>query len=103
MKSVPGKHLQSLNWTVRVLSTIQTQMVSVERINTYTNIDVEAELNAEPLKQLELENAKWPAAGALTFAGVDLRYRPGLPLVLKNLSFTIQPREKIGIVGRTGA
>ncbi|CAK4166010.1 unnamed protein product [Aphanomyces euteiches] len=94
---------QSLNWTVRTLSTIQTQMVSVERINTYTTMDIEADVKAEPLKQLELENAKWPAAGALTFAGVDLRYRPGLPLVLKNLSFTIQPREKIGIVGRTGA
>ncbi|CAK4368324.1 unnamed protein product [Aphanomyces euteiches] len=66
-------------------------------------MDIEADVKAEPLKQLELENAKWPAAGALTFAGVDLRYRPGLPLVLKNLSFTIQPREKIGIVGRTGA
>ncbi|KAH9112446.1 hypothetical protein LEN26_013282, partial [Aphanomyces euteiches] len=94
---------QSLNWTVRTLSTIQTQMVSVERINTYTTMDIEADVKAEPLKQLELENAKGPAAGALTFAGVDLRYRPGLPLVLKNLSFTIQPREKIGIVGRTGA
>ncbi|KAH9122042.1 hypothetical protein AeMF1_006483 [Aphanomyces euteiches] len=90
---------QSLNWTVRALSTIQTQMVSVERINTHTTMDIEADVKAEPLKQLELENAKWPTAVALTFAGVDLPYRPGLPLVLKNLSFTIQPRENIGIVG----
>ncbi|CAK4108804.1 unnamed protein product, partial [Aphanomyces euteiches] len=67
---------QSLNRTVRALSTIQTQMVSVERINTYTTMDIEADVKAEPLKQLELENAKWPTAGALTFAGVDLPYRP---------------------------
>jgi len=32
-----------------------------------------------------------------------MRYRPGLPPVLKNVSLTINPREKIGIVGRTGA
>ncbi|KAH9075967.1 hypothetical protein Ae201684P_012457 [Aphanomyces euteiches] len=94
---------QSLNWSVRMLSTIQTQMVSVERINSYTSMDVEAELKAEPLKQLELENAKWPATGTLTFSGVDLRYRPGLPRVLRKLTFTIKAREKIGIVGRTGA
>jgi ABC-type multidrug transport system fused ATPase/permease subunit len=34
---------------------------------------------------------------------VDFQYRFGLPPVLKNLSFSIQPLQKIGIVGRTGA
>ena len=32
-----------------------------------------------------------------------MRYRPELPLVLKDLSFTINASEKVGIVGRTGA
>lgn len=32
-----------------------------------------------------------------------MRYRDDLPLVLKNLSFTILPEETIGIVGRTGS
>jgi ABC-type multidrug transport system fused ATPase/permease subunit len=31
------------------------------------------------------------------------RYRPGLDLVLKGLSFSVKSGEKIGIVGRTGA
>jgi ATP-binding cassette subfamily C (CFTR/MRP) protein 1 len=34
---------------------------------------------------------------------VQLRYREGLELVLKDTTFTIQSHEKIGIVGRTGA
>ena len=34
---------------------------------------------------------------------MSLRYRPNLPLVLQNVSFTIQGGEKVGVVGRTGA
>lgn len=32
-----------------------------------------------------------------------MKYRAELPLVLKNISFQIKDREKVGIVGRTGA
>lgn len=45
----------------------------------------------------------WPQQGKITFQDVDLRYDEDLPLVLKNLSFTILPAETIGIVGRTGS
>ena len=41
--------------------------------------------------------------GAIEFDNASLAYRPGLPLVLKNLNFKINPMEKIGICGRTGA
>lgn len=32
-----------------------------------------------------------------------MRYAPDLDPVLKGLSFTVNPREKIGVVGRTGS
>lgn len=32
-----------------------------------------------------------------------MRYRPELPLVLKDISFNINEGERVGIVGRTGA
>ncbi|TDH65878.1 hypothetical protein CCR75_005404 [Bremia lactucae] len=91
---------QSLNWTVRMVSQLQTQMVSVERIETYTKMPTEAPLtssvHAKPASD-------WPSTGAIAFNGVDLRYRPGLPRVLRGLTFSVNGKEKIGVVGRTGA
>ncbi|ETN05307.1 hypothetical protein PPTG_23495 [Phytophthora nicotianae INRA-310] len=91
---------QALNWSVRMLSQLQTQMVSVERIKNYTIMDTEAELTSVGKLPPAQE---WPSAGAIEFRNVNLRYRPGLPRVLRNLSLSIRPQEKIGIVGRTGA
>jgi len=45
----------------------------------------------------------WPEEGSIVFHEVNVRYREGLPLVLKNISFEVKPQEKIGIVGRTGS
>ncbi|KAJ2311660.1 hypothetical protein IWW54_002518, partial [Coemansia sp. RSA 2705] len=45
----------------------------------------------------------WPSDGRIEFQNYSMRYRSGLDLVLKDLSFTIGRREKVGIVGRTGA
>ncbi|OQR85424.1 ATP-binding Cassette (ABC) Superfamily [Achlya hypogyna] len=85
------------------LSQIQTQMVSVERIHNYCVMDTEAELYAPAAVQAQLQATAWPSQGEVTFEKVDLRYRPGLPRVLRNLSFTIRAKEKVGVVGRTGA
>jgi ABC-type multidrug transport system fused ATPase/permease subunit len=45
----------------------------------------------------------WPSQGAVDVKGLYVRYRPELPPVLKGLSFSVAPREKVGVVGRTGA
>jgi len=44
----------------------------------------------------------WPVRGEIVFKNVKLRYRPGLPLVLKGLDFIIPAQSKVGVVGRTG-
>ena len=41
--------------------------------------------------------------GAITLKDVSFRYRVDLPLVLKNINLTVQPGQKIGIVGRSGS
>ena len=48
-------------------------------------------------------DALWPAVAGLMMNNFSLRYRQELPLVLKNIDFSIKSGERIGIVGRTGA
>eukprot|EP01116_Phalansterium_solitarium_P010899 TRINITY_DN263_c0_g2_i3.p1 TRINITY_DN263_c0_g2~~TRINITY_DN263_c0_g2_i3.p1 ORF type:complete len:679 (+),score=264.46 TRINITY_DN263_c0_g2_i3:827-2863(+) len=88
-----------LNWMVRMFTTCETQMVSVERVLEYTELPVEAAAIVPGNRPAE----SWPSQGAISFSNVQLRYRPGLELVLRGISFDIKPHEKIGVVGRTGA
>jgi len=47
--------------------------------------------------------ANWPSLGSIEFINYTTRYRPDLEPVLKDVSFKVEPMEKVGIVGRTGA
>ncbi len=73
-------------------------MTAVERIQEYST------LPSEPLETGEIKPpSDWPTKGAIKFKNVSFSYAKKLPDVLHNLSFEIQPNEKIGIIGRTGA
>ncbi|XP_071813084.1 multidrug resistance-associated protein 1-like isoform X5 [Apostichopus japonicus] len=90
---------QTLNWMVRMTSELETNIVAVERIKEYTEIETEAAMDIPEKKP----DDSWPPAGEVCVKDYSTRYREGLDLVLKGISFTIQPGEKVGIVGRTGA
>ncbi|KAJ2862921.1 ATP-binding cassette glutathione S-conjugate transporter ycf1 [Coemansia erecta] len=45
----------------------------------------------------------WPSAGKIEFRNFSMKYRSDLEYVLKEVNMSINPGEKIGIVGRTGA
>ena len=60
-------------------------------------------MEAAPHLPTDPSPQEWPTQGKIEFKSVELKYRPDLPLVLKGISFSIQPGEKIGIIGRTGA
>ena len=90
---------QSLNWIVRMTVEVETNIVSVERMMEYSNLTPEAP-EIIPQNRPPID---WPAHGNLNMVNYSARYRPELPLALKNINLTIQSGEKIGIVGRTGA
>ena len=71
-------------------------------------IDVQKVLNLqdapqEKAKGTEAVQENWPSKGQIAFKGVKLRYRPNTEIVLRGLDFVVQPGEKVGVVGRTGA
>ena len=45
----------------------------------------------------------WPRNGEIVFESVTMKYRETVEPSLRALSFRIKPKQKIGIVGRTGA
>ncbi|XP_021267681.1 multidrug resistance-associated protein 1 isoform X4 [Numida meleagris] len=88
-----------LNWLVRMSSDLETNIVAVERVKEYAEMEKEAEWSIEETAPA----STWPEEGKVEFRGFGLRYREDLDLVLKNINITINGGEKIGIVGRTGA
>ena len=44
----------------------------------------------------------WPHLGTIDYLAYSVRYRPSLPLVLREVTCHIRANEKVGIVGRTG-
>lgn len=90
---------QSLNWSVRMASDMEANMVAVERVEEYTTIESEGERRTAVDDMLP---SNWPSNGLVQFKGARLRYRTGLPLVLKGLDLKIPAGSKVGVVGRTG-
>ena len=81
---------------------IERTLVSIERCESYSKIIQE---KADVIRSMDhsLSKSGWPTRGEIVFDDVSLRYRPEIDLTLKNISIRINPKEKIGIVGRTGS
>ncbi|CAB3994524.1 multidrug resistance-associated 5 isoform X1 [Paramuricea clavata] len=90
----------TLQFTVRLTAETEAIFTSVERLLHYIdNLKQEAPSSIPDKKPADV----WPAKGSLSMVGLKMRYREGLPLVLKGITCNIKAEEKIGIVGRTGS
>ncbi|CAI7862215.1 unnamed protein product, partial [Closterium sp. NIES-54] len=116
-----------LNGTLTSLADTEKDMVAVERVLEY--LDLQHEQDAPPLSPLPGakgqngegawkdahaegegivvagggERGEWPKEGRVEFRHVSMAYRVGLPLVLSDVSFLIPGGSQVGIAGRTGA
>lgn len=84
----------TLNWTVRMTSELETNIVSVERIDEYCNNEQEKDWTrpegTEPVVPIE-----WPQQGKIDFDEYSVRYREGLTLVLNGITINVESGEKV--------
>ncbi|KYG65513.1 multidrug ABC transporter ATP-binding protein [Bdellovibrio bacteriovorus] len=89
-----------LNWGVRVFADIESRMTSIERLKFFAQLPSEVSV----LKPAETPvRETWPEKGGIEVRGLKVRYASHLPLVLKGLSFAVEPGTRVGIIGRTGS
>eukprot|EP00049_Salpingoeca_infusionum_P013021 m.242611 g.242611 ORF g.242611 m.242611 type:complete len:1470 (+) comp15333_c1_seq3:97-4506(+) len=112
-------------YTTRLSAEVEARFTSVERIHAYASATPQEtgySLSTSARRSSRLSITRhsydddddhetnlvvpppvWPADGAIEFLDVEARYRQGTPLILRGLTLEIKGREKIGVVGRTGA
>ncbi|CAG2109378.1 unnamed protein product, partial [Medioppia subpectinata] len=95
----------SLNITLNLSSFISfvnhtdNAMIAVEKCLEVTQTPQEADWINEKTKPA----ADWPTMGCIQFTDYCTKYREGLDLVLKDIAIDMKGRQRVAIVGRTGA
>lgn len=90
---------ENVLWFIRQYGENQQNMNAMERVKEYLDIEQEAPAVVKGRRPPE----SWPEYGCVEFINYSTRYREDLEPVLRNVSVKINPKEKVGIVGRTGA
>ncbi|KAJ2749377.1 hypothetical protein GGI19_005691, partial [Coemansia pectinata] len=93
------QNTSQIGWLLRDEGDLENSMCDYVRIQEYEKLTPEAPDVIEDNRP----DRSWPEQGIVEFKNYSTRYREGLDLVLKDVSFSVRPREKVGIVGRTGA
>jgi ABC-type multidrug transport system fused ATPase/permease subunit len=80
---------------VRVSAQLELNLNSVERVVEYLDLPQEAPAIIEKSRP----PAYWPSdTGELVVENLVVHYAPQLPVALQNVTFTVKPSEKIGVV-----
>ncbi len=121
VRSSPGIFALLMRYMLVIMSDIQeflnvtanqeNRLISFERCSFFANISPEKGyrnldvLEDRMFKGLEpiYPKGDWPRTGDVEVQNLKIRYRTGLPLVIKGITLKFESGTKIGIVGRTGA
>lgn len=93
---IAGQAMQPLQKLLTIWPTVQQTGLALERMGDILNTGREAvlELPDGPVPELR---------GGITLHDVSYRYRPDLPPVLEHVSLSIEPGERVAIIGRSGS
>ncbi|KAK8010251.1 hypothetical protein PG990_009216 [Apiospora arundinis] len=84
---------------------LEISMGAIERVRAFT-IETGSERqgvdDTKPPSPVG-DTKAWHGEGSIVFRNVSARYRPELPLVVRDISFKIGPRQRYAICGRTGS
>ncbi|KAJ2104104.1 Transporter of the ATP-binding cassette (ABC) [Coemansia sp. S100] len=90
-------------YTIKIVSYLSTETFELlAKINEFRNL-AERDPEAPYIIDSCRPSAQWPPHGKIEFRDFSMKYGADLNYALKNVNLTINPGEKIGIVGRTGA
>ncbi len=78
------------NWQI-----IQNGIVAIERAEEILGLPTESTLSKEK-KGVDIVHGK------VQFKNISFRYKDGLPIILKNVNFMVQPGETVAFVGHSG-
>lgn len=81
------------------MAQFKSDTVSIWSISFLQNVEAEA----ASIVSNNRPPTDWPKEGTVVFKDYHMRYRPKLPLAFNGIDCDIKPKEKIGIVGRTGS
>ncbi|KAH8717299.1 ABC transporter ATP-binding protein/permease VMR1 [Beauveria bassiana] len=87
---------ETLSSCLRHISAMDSGLMSAERLVQYGSIE------QEPSDGSDVGDS-WPEEEQVQVSNYRAGYGPGLPDTLCNVTFTIKPSERVGVVGRTGA
>lgn len=82
----------TVQYGLRQTTEMMTQMVSVERIFEFTNLEQEGPFETD-LEKTSLQD--WPSRGQIKFDHLFLKYSEDQEPVLKDITFAIEPQEKV--------
>ncbi|EEA27223.1 hypothetical protein TMatcc_004497 [Talaromyces marneffei ATCC 18224] len=92
---------QTILTLVRTMNDLEVELISFQRVKEYTEIQQEGQ-EQFPEHRQDQPPAHWPNAGQVEFTNITAKYYDG-PNILQNINFTINPGDRVGIVGRTGS
>ncbi|XP_004677223.1 PREDICTED: cystic fibrosis transmembrane conductance regulator [Condylura cristata] len=110
--------MSTLQWAVNSSIDVDSLMRSVSRVFKFIDMQTEESRSIKSVKPckdgplskvmiIENQHVKkddiWPSGGQMTVKDLSAKYIDGGNAILENISFSISPGQRVGLLGRTGS